>query len=212
VSRPARDRLARRATGRDTSLVLTGPLVHLRHLRLDDAPRILELLRDHEVSRYFLWEPPHELAEAQEYVRGFQHEVDLRWAYHFAVVPSAGNELLGVANLYHIDRQAREAEIGIWLGRAYWGQGVQQEVNRLLLQLGFETLQLRRILFNVAMGNTRAQAAFRKLDVTERGRVMLPSQRQDQRVEHLVYGLEAAQWRETSGQSSAISERMGRHS
>ncbi len=102
--------------------------------------------------------------------------------------------LLGIANLYHIDPVQQEAEIGIWLGRAYWGQGVQQEVSRLLLEFGFRTLGLSRIVFRVAVENQRAQAAFRKLGLTERGRTLLFSRRQDQMVEHLVYGMEAPEW------------------
>jgi [ribosomal protein S5]-alanine N-acetyltransferase len=188
-------------------LEITGPSVHLRDLRSADAPRILELLRDPAVSQFFLWDPPRDLAEAEQYVQGFEHEVDWGCAYHFAVVGRAANELLGVANLYHIDRRAREAEIGIWLGQDYWGQGIQPEVSGLLLQLGFEALKLRRIIFQVALGNARAQAAFRKLGAGERGRAMLFSHRQAERVEHLVYELKAAQWR---GKQSAISEQRPR--
>ncbi len=177
-----------------TAIELVGPSVRLRYLRLDDAPRILDLLRDPEVPRHFLWEPPGSLEEAREYVSGFQHEVYRQWAYHFAVVRGEAEELLGVANLYHIDTMAREAEIGIWLGRGYWGRGVQQEVNRLLLEFGFRSLELRRIVFQVAVENERAQAAFRKLGATEEGRVPLFSRRRNRMVEHLVYSLEAARW------------------
>jgi RimJ/RimL family protein N-acetyltransferase len=67
-------------------------------------------------------------------------------------------------------------------------------VSRLLLDFGFRTLGLGRIVFRVAVENQRAQAAFRKLGLTERGRTLLFSRRQDQMVEHLVYGMEAPQW------------------
>jgi RimJ/RimL family protein N-acetyltransferase len=187
----------------DGPLELTGPSVHLRDLLPSDAPRVLELLQHPEVSQFFLWDPPGDLAEAEQYVQGFQHEVDWGCAYHFAVVGRAASQLLGVANLYHIDRRAREAEIGIWLGREYWGRGIQPEVSGLLLRLGFETLKLRRIIFQVSLENARAQAAFQKLGATERGRAMLFSHRHAHRVEHLVYELKAAQWR---GKQPAISE------
>jgi [ribosomal protein S5]-alanine N-acetyltransferase len=189
-----RDRYSQYFEQSGTAVELAGPLVRLRYPRLDDASRILELLRDPEVPRHFLWEPPRDLEEAQEYVSGFQHEVYRQWAYHFAVIGGEAKDLIGVANLYHIDRLAREAEIGIWLGRAYWGQGVQSEVSRLLIEFGFQSLGLRRIIFQVAVENTRAQAAFRKLGATERGRVQLFSRRQNRMVEHRVYGLEAAGW------------------
>ena len=193
-----RDRYREYFENSGTSIDLVGPSLHLRYLRLDDAPRILELLRDPEVPRFFLWEPPGDLKEARRYVSGFQHEVYRQWAYHFAVVGRASEKLLGVANLYHIDPMAREAEIGLWLGRAYWGHGLQREVNRLLLEFGFRTLDLRRIVFQVAVENARAQAAFRKLGATESGRVQLFSRRQNRMVEHRVYGLKATEWRAAS--------------
>jgi RimJ/RimL family protein N-acetyltransferase len=176
---------------------LQGPSVRLRGLEREDAGRILDLLRDPEVSRHFLWEPPQDLDEARAYVAGFRQETALRWAYHFAVVRPAG-ELLGVANLYHINAAAREAEIGIWLGQAYWGQGVQQEVSRLLLVFGFEQLGLQRLLFRVAAENARARSAFRKLGALEQGRVLLYSHRRQELVEHLVYGVDEGEWRQTA--------------
>ena len=189
-----RDRYREYFKAAGTSIELVGPSLHLRYLRLDDAPPILELLGDPDVPRFFLWEPPRDLEEARQYVQGFQQEVYHQRAYHFAVVGSGREALLGVANLYHIDPLAREAEIGIWLGRAYWGQGVQRQVNHLLLEFGFRTLQLRRIIFQVAVENARAQAAFRKLGATQYGRVQLFSRRQNRMVEHLVYGLKATEW------------------
>jgi ribosomal-protein-alanine N-acetyltransferase len=177
---------------------LTGWSLHLRPLQRTDAPRILELLRDPEVPRFFLWEPPHTLTEARAYVEGFQYEVQQRRAYHFAIEQKETGDLVGVANLYHINRQAREAEIGLWLGRAYWGQGIQPEVSRLLLRCGFEALGLKRLLFRVAVGNARARTAFRRLGAVEHDRTLLFSHRQDALVEHVVYAFEAAQW-ETAG-------------
>jgi ribosomal-protein-alanine N-acetyltransferase len=179
---------------KELPLELAGPSLRLRPLRLADAPRVLQLLRDPEVSRYFLWEPPRTLEQARDYVSGFQADTEHQWAYHFAIVPRRTVPLLGVANLYHINPGAREGEIGLWLGRAYWGQGVQQEVSGLLIEFGFRTLCLKRLLFRVAEGNSRAHAAFRKLGVAERGRVWLFSRRHEAMVEHRVYALDGADW------------------
>jgi ribosomal-protein-serine acetyltransferase len=180
-------------------LELVGSTLCLRVLCREDAPGILALLRDPEVSQFFLWEPPRDLKGARAYVAGFQEETAMGWAYHFAVVGRPGGALLGVANLYHINATAGEAEIGIWLGRAHWGQGAQQEVNHLLLEFGFDQLGLRRLMFRVAVENTRAQAAFRKLGASDWGCVELFSRRQDRMVEHRVFGVEDAEWQTKNG-------------
>jgi RimJ/RimL family protein N-acetyltransferase len=156
---------------------LDGPRVRLRYVRLADTPRLCELFRDPEVTRHFTWEPPSNLEETEEYLRGFQHEI-----YSHAGA-------IGVCNLYHINRSHAEAEVGIWLGRPYWGQGYQSEVNALLIGHAREQLGFRRLLFRVAVGNLRARRAFEGLGASPRKRVFLYSHRLHRDVEHIVYAL-----------------------
>ena len=58
------------------------------------------------------------------------------------------------------------AEVGYWIGKPFWGRGLATAALRLLLQFGFETLQLNRIEaghfdYNPASGRVMEKAGMR---------------------------------------------------
>jgi ribosomal-protein-alanine N-acetyltransferase len=185
------DRYQEYFASRGLLVELEGPRVRLRYVCLADAPRLYELFRDAEVSRFFTWIPPCDLAETEEYILGFQREIYRQSAYHFTILAHPDDEPIGVCNLYHIHRSCAEAEIGIWLGRPYWGMRYQADANRLLMRHAFDELGFRRLLFRVATGNFRARRAFEGLGARPAGRVFLRSSRLQADLEHVVYALEA---------------------
>lgn len=185
------------AGDRNNEMTLEGPHVQLRPVRVDDAERVLELLRDPEVPRFFNWEPPRFLWEARQYAEAFAYENAHRWAFHFAIVPRDEGVMVGVADLYHIRWGSQEAEIGLWLGRAYWGRGYPAEVNALLLDLAFGELKLERVVYHVALGNLRSQRAFEKLGARREGTTWLYSTRARRDVEHIVYRILRSEWEAT---------------
>jgi RimJ/RimL family protein N-acetyltransferase len=175
---------------RELLVELEGPRLRLRFVRLADATRLCALFQDPEVARYFTWIPPSDLEETQEYILGFQQEIYRQAAYHFTILDRTTDEPMGVCNLYHINRGQAEAEVGIWLGRPFWGRRYQAEVNHLLSRHAREDLGFRRLLFRVAMGNKRARRAFESLGVRPIDRVLLYSRRLQADVEHIVYTLD----------------------
>jgi RimJ/RimL family protein N-acetyltransferase len=175
-------------------MTLEGPQLQLRPVRAEDAERVLELLRDPEVPRFFNWEPPRFLWEARQYTETFEYENAHGWAFHFAIVPRDEGIMVGVADLYHLRWEAREAEIGLWLGRAYWGRGYPAQVNALLLDLAFGELKLERVIYHVATANLRSQRAFEKLGARRDGTTHLYSTRARRDVEHIVYRILRSEW------------------
>jgi [ribosomal protein S5]-alanine N-acetyltransferase len=171
---------------------LETPRIRLRYVCLADVPRLFALFQDAEVTRFFTWRPPRDEAETEDYVAGFQHEILQHSAYHFSILVRPADQVIGVGNLYHIHRARAEAEIGIWLGRPYWGRRYQADVNRLLIRFAQEELGLRRILFRVAAENTRARRAFERLGASLTDRVWLYSYCRQQPIEHLVYAIETS--------------------
>lgn len=174
--------------------VRSGPRLALRPIRGDDAARVLELMRDPEVRRFFIWEPPRELREAREYTEAFEYEHAHGWAFHYAIMPHDAGEMAGVADLYHIRRHARQAEIGIWLGRRYWGMGLAAEANELLLEQAFGELDLHRVVYSIATDNYRSQRAFEKMGARREGTIRLYSSRLRRDVDHYVYRILRQEW------------------
>lgn len=116
-----------------------------RKFRQNDFPVIYDILSNIENMKYRSSEPKTE-KEAHEY---------LNWAiecaeqencinFRYAVVRKEDNALIGSCELYYTDRDP--AELAWELHRDYWRQGYGTEIGKTLLHLGFDILNLRRII------------------------------------------------------------------
>ena len=56
-----------------------------------------------------------------------------------------------------------EREIGYWIGRAYWGQGLIPEASREMLRYAFEDLKMNRIWCGYYDGNEKSRRVQEKL-------------------------------------------------
>ena len=59
--------------------------------------------------------------------------------------------------LHSAQMQAGEAEIGYWIGRPFWGQGLIPEAVRRLLQRCFEELGFTAVWCGYYDGNTKSR-------------------------------------------------------
>jgi ribosomal-protein-alanine N-acetyltransferase len=86
----------------DTELVLSGPRLHLRYPRAEDAAALFALASDPEVTRFFSWGPYRELAEAREWLGTLPARRETGTALELAIVgegfagQGAGEEGVGV--------------------------------------------------------------------------------------------------------------------
>jgi RimJ/RimL family protein N-acetyltransferase len=63
---------------------------------------------------------------------------------NFAIVLRAEAVLVGAVGL-RMDPRNTRAELGYWVGKAYWNRGYGTEAARAVLAYGFDALQLHRI-------------------------------------------------------------------
>lgn len=89
----------------------------------------------------------------------------------FSIIDLANDELIGRCMLFAIDPLNRRAMLGIVIGeKSYWGRGYGQDALRLLLDYGFNLLNLNTISLGVFTFNERAIQAYRKVGFREIGR------------------------------------------
>lgn len=83
--------------------------------------------------------------------------------YNFAIVDAAKNELIGNCSLVYVDNIHRKAELGIFIGnKEYWGRGYGPEAIELLLNFGFNVLNLNNVILRVFEFNKRAIKCYEK--------------------------------------------------
>lgn len=75
----------------------------------------------------------------------------------------------GISLRLHDDVERVAAEIGYWLGKAFWNRGVMTAALRSMTQYGFEQFSLTRIYALPFAGNAASQRVLEKAGYTREG-------------------------------------------
>lgn len=117
--------------------------------------------------------------------------------YTFSIYARGDHRLIGNCRIGPVDAKNRSAPVGIVIGeREYWGRGYGTDAMGLLLEFGFDELNLHRIHLNVYPFNDRAIRCYRKLGFTEEGRSRDALFRGGRYWDVLHMSLLAPQWRQ----------------
>ncbi len=86
----------------------------------------------------------------------------------WAIEDKARGQMIGCVRFENIDERKREAEIGYFLHRSFWGQGLMTEVLQTVVflgfsRIGFQSLRLLTHLENRASQRVAEKAGFQKL-------------------------------------------------
>jgi RimJ/RimL family protein N-acetyltransferase len=147
---------------------LRGRLVELRRLRPSHASKLDPVLRDRQATRFLgLWTRQE---NGQQFVARILKEQDGGKRVAFVIVRVDSQETIGQINLFNWSRHEREAEVGLWLRRKYWGRGFGTEALRLICDYGFRSMRLHRIAAVVVDGNAGSKRALERAGFHDEGR------------------------------------------
>ncbi|MBA3854465.1 MAG: GNAT family N-acetyltransferase [Gemmatimonas sp.] len=163
---------------------LDTPRLRLRPFRADDAPALVRELGDVEVARETLSVPhPYAPERAQEFLARVAERFEAGKSVVWAIVESPTPEaepparsdgstaaLIGAVGL-EIVAAHRRAELGYWIAKSRWGQGIATEAARAVVAYGFDTLGLHRIEAHHYPENPGSGAVMRKLGMKHEGRL-----------------------------------------
>ncbi len=144
-------------------LEIEGERIKLRKLKLSDAEDIYENLQDKEMVKWTLnihW--PYKKQDAIKWIRKTHYKIKNKEEYGFAIVLKTENKVIGAVSLMHIDWKNKNAELGYWLGKKYWGKGLMTEAVKLVLKFAFEKLKLHRVYANLFEENVASRRVLEK--------------------------------------------------
>jgi RimJ/RimL family protein N-acetyltransferase len=150
-------------------VVLETPRLTLRPLMAADAPAILSMYADAEVTRYWSSVPWTELARAQEYIEQAAREVAAGTAVRLGVVRQGTQDCIGQVTLYRFDVANRRCDIGYALHRNHWGHGYIGEALQAVLDFGFGPLGLHRVEADIDPRNDASLRAVERLGFVREG-------------------------------------------
>jgi RimJ/RimL family protein N-acetyltransferase len=152
--------------------MIYGDRVRLRHVEREDLAQFQKWLNDPEVRQGLSIYLPLSLSEEQNWFENMlKSSIDERPL----VIEVKQNDdhwlMIGNSGFHNIEWRHRSAELGIFIGdKSYWDQGYGTEVMKLLLNLGFSTLNLHRIYLCVFEDNPRAIRSYEKAGFVHEGR------------------------------------------
>lgn len=138
-------------------MVLETERLLLRPWREEDAQDLYRYASDPQVGPAAGWPPHTSVENSREIIR----EV-LSAPGTFAVVLRETGEVIGSVGIMRAgsgtaSMKEDEAEIGYWIGRPFWGQGLTPEAVRAVQRCCFEELGCRRLWCGYYEGNEKSR-------------------------------------------------------
>lgn len=141
----------------------------LRPLRATDAAELHRLVNDWEVAKTLARVPfPYSRDLADEWVASTIERIAQGEAYHLAIARREDDVLVGCVGLT-LDAAARSAELGYWVGRRHWGQGIAPEAAGRLARWALANLNIDRLTASALTDNARSAAVLTRIGFRETG-------------------------------------------
>jgi RimJ/RimL family protein N-acetyltransferase/catechol 2,3-dioxygenase-like lactoylglutathione lyase family enzyme len=137
------DRKVRALTSRMPTPILETPTCIVRAVQMSDAASLAKHANDFEIwlNLRDAFPHPYSLADAESWITNLQ---DQEPTITF-VIETEGEAAGAIGLTLNTDIERCSAEIGYWVGRAFWGRGIMGAAVRAVSRYGLESLGLARI-------------------------------------------------------------------
>lgn len=137
--------------------------LYLRKLHPSDAPNLFKLDSDPDVVRYVGGGPVVSIRQSQEAIRRVRQYYERHPGFGiFAAIEKQSWAFVGWFALKHLD-QTDEVEIGYRLLKNHWGRGLATEMGHRIVEHGFGTLRLPKLVAVTQADNRASQRVLTKL-------------------------------------------------
>ncbi len=135
----------------------------LRQFIESDIDNVFKGLSDPEIIKYYgvSYKTLEATKEQMEFFTNLEKEGTGIW---WAICSLDNTIFYGAGGLNNLNKEHKKAEIGFWLLKDYWGQGIMTEVMPFICEFGFNKLGLHRIEGLVETENLNCKNAMKKLD------------------------------------------------
>ena len=144
-------------------MTIETPRLILRPWRETDAPALFRYASDPDIGPVAGWTPHASLEESLRIIRTVFAAPEI-----YAVVLKESGEPVGSCGimfadgLHSADMKPGHAEIGYWIGKPYWGQGLIPEAVRALLARSFNELKLDAVWCGYYDANIKSRRVIEK--------------------------------------------------
>ena len=146
----------------DFPIIKTERLL-LRQFIASDLENVYKGLSDTEIIKYYgvSYKTLEDTKAQMQFFVDLEKEGTGIW---WAVCSLDNKTFYGAGGLNSLNKVHKKAEIGFWLLKEFWGQGIMTEVMPIICNYGFDNLELHRIEGLVETDNLTCKKAMKKLD------------------------------------------------
>lgn len=139
------------------SIVLETERLILRRWEESDAESLYEYAKDPDVGPIAGWPPHQSIEESREVIRNVFSGEEA-----YAICLKSDRKAIGAIELMlsgHTDITEKddECELGYWIGKPFWGQGLVPEAAKELLRRAFEDLGMKKVWCGYYEGNSKSR-------------------------------------------------------
>jgi RimJ/RimL family protein N-acetyltransferase len=138
---------------------LIGKKCYLSPMDINDAEKYTVWLNDLEITTNLsIFHSVINVEIEKEYLENLSKE------HNYSIIDMDTDELIGSCGFIGLDHLNQIAEIGLFIGnKNYWNKGYGTESMKLLLDYGFNALNLNNVMLRVYSFNERAIKMYKKL-------------------------------------------------
>ena len=135
----------------------------LRPFTEADAADLYKYAKDPEVGPAAGWPPHRSVEESRDIIR-----LVLNGPESYAICKREDGRVIGAIELAlngeaKLTEREDECELGYWIGKPFWGQGLMTEASEALLRRAFTELGMRRVWCAYFEGNEKSKRVQEKL-------------------------------------------------
>jgi [ribosomal protein S5]-alanine N-acetyltransferase len=134
----------------------------LRRLNADDVKEVLELRGNPEVMKYV----PRPLIQTNEqalaHIALIEDKIVTNLGINWAITLKGSPKMIGIIGHYKIQPENYRSEIGYMILPQYHGKGITTEAVKIVVQYGFDNLQLHSIEAIIDPENTASEKVLQK--------------------------------------------------
>ncbi len=156
--------------------MIIGERIRFRAIERDDLPTFFRWYNDPEILQGLGAFLPFSMSDEQDWFDKMRARPPEEHNLIIEVkeITAEGDESwrgIGSWGFFNYDHRNACSEFGLTIGeKSYWGQGFGSEAVRMIVKVGFHTLNLNRIYLRVLESNPRAIRASEKAGFTHEGR------------------------------------------
>jgi len=148
--------------------IVTKRLI-LRPPTLKDAEDIAANANNLDVTKYLAVVPyPYSVKDALDFIKRRRKKAN-RNPYNFVIALKKSGKVVGMIGFPALDKFSGKADVGYWLGKKYWRQGIVTEAMEAIVKLAFRKIKLVRLQAEVYVENKASANLLKKLGFKKEG-------------------------------------------